>query len=61
MKKKCLGKKKRMMMDKNLNHFLNVGPYITQNDRLNLEKKENQKKWINPRGFITSVKKHNII
>ena len=34
-------------------------PYITPYDEVIKEKHENKKRWLNPRGFISSVNKYS--
>ena len=56
--RKNIGEKKRNQMNMNINMYINnSGPYTTSYDLLKLDEKENKKKWLNPKGFISSVNK----
>lgn len=45
-------------MNMNINMYINnSGPYTTSYELLKLDEKENKKKWLNPKGFISSVNK----
>ncbi len=54
------GEIKRNLLNMNINRFINnTGPYITPYDQFKLDEKENKKKWLNPKGFISSVNKYS--
>ena len=56
--RKNIGEKKRNQMNMNINMYINnSGPYTTSYEQLKLDEKENKKKWLNPKGFISSVNK----
>ena len=56
--RKNIGEKKRNQMNMNINMYINnSGPYTTSYELLKLDEKENKKKWLNPKGFISSVNK----
>lgn len=58
--KRKSGEMKRNLLNMNINRFINnSGPYITPYDQLKLDEKENKKKWLNPKGFISSVNKYS--
>jgi hypothetical protein len=54
------GENKRNLLNMNINRFINnTGPYITPYDQYKSDEKENKKKWLNPKGFISSVNKYS--
>ena len=54
------GEMKRNLLNMNLNKYINnTGPYITPYDQYKFDEKENKKKWLNPKGFISSVNKYS--
>lgn len=56
--RKNIGEKKRNQMNMNINMYINnSGPYTTSYELSKLDEKENKKKWLNPKGFISSVNK----
>lgn len=58
--KRKSGEMKRNLLNMNINRFINnYGPYITPYERLKSDEKENKKKWLNPKGFISSVNKYS--
>ena len=58
--KKKNGEMKRNLLNMNINRYINnSGPYITPYDQFKNDEKENKKKWLNPKGFITSVNKYS--
>lgn len=58
--KRKSGEMKRNFLNMNINRFINnSGPYITPYDQFKLDEKENKKKWLNPKGFISSVNKYS--
>ena len=58
--KKKNGEMKRNLLNMNINRYIsNSGPYITPYDQFKNDEKENKKKWLNPKGFISSVNKYS--
>ena len=58
--KKKNGEMKRNLLNMNINRYINnSGPYITPYDQFKSNEKENKKKWLNPKGFISSVNKYS--
>lgn len=58
--KKKIGEMKRNILNMNINRYINnTGPYITPYDQYKFDEKENKKKWLNPKGFISSVNKYS--
>ena len=58
--KKKNGEMKRNLLNMNINRYINnSGPYITPYDQYKNDEKENKKKWLNPKGFISSVNKYS--
>ena len=58
--KKKSGEMKRNILNMNINRYINnTGPYITPYDQYKFDEKENKKKWLNPKGFISSVNKYS--
>ena len=58
--KKKNGEMKRNLLNMNINRYINnSGPYITPYDQLKSYDKKNKKKWLNPKGFISSVNKYS--
>ena len=58
--KKKNGEMKRNILNMNINRYINnSGPYITPYDQFKNDEKENKKKWLNPKGFISSVNKYS--
>ena len=56
--KRINGEMKRNLLNMNMNKYINnSGPYLTPYDQYMKDEKENRKKWINPKGFISSVNK----
>ena len=59
-KKKKNGENKRNLLNMNINRFINnTGPYITLYDQYKSDEKANKKKWLNPKGCISSVNKYS--
>ena len=58
--KRRSGEMKRNLLNMNINRFINnTGPYITPYDQRRFDEKENKKRWINPKGFFSSVNKYS--
>ena len=54
------GQKKRNLLNMNVNAYINnTGPYITPFEQYQMNEKENKKKWLDPKGFISSVNKYS--
>ena len=58
--KKKNGEMKRNLLNMNINKYINnTGPYITPYEQYKYDEKQNKKKWLNPKGFISSVNKYS--